>query len=158
MGTSSVTAAQDFKDAFYQAAVGLFADKPREVLVSYGHPGAKILNYPVTVGFADLEAGQDAATLGTNRSREETLTLTVWIVSFKAGHTDDRAAAARAYEVLGVLEKHVRVTDTTLGGVVRQCFLTTHRSTGETDPNLLASGRTIDLEATFTAQCRITGP
>lgn len=158
MPTSSVTTAQTFKSNFYTAAVALLADQ--EVLVSFGHPGMEEQNWDDLVGFADLEVAQDVATMGTNRSREETLRLTVWISVHRDGEgpTLEQVTSDRAYALLGVLEHHVRQTDTTLGGAVRECFLTAHTSTGQTDPDLLTAGRTIEIEATFTARARVTGP
>jgi len=138
--------------------VALFAGQ--EVLVSFGHPGAVVQHWDALVGFSDVTVEQDVATMSTNRSREETLRLTVWVSVHADGEGPDleQTTSNRAYALLGVLEHHVRQTDTTLGGAVRQCFLTAHTSTGETDPDLLTAGRTIEIQATFTAQARITGP
>lgn len=157
--TSTATTAHAFKAAFVTGIKALFASDD-QVLVSFGHPGGEALaKYDDAIGFADLRVEQDAATLGTNRSREEVLTLTVWISSFKQG--DDAReieAAARAYALLAAVEHYARQTDTTIGGTVRECFLTAHQSNGETDERLLANGRTIEIEATFTAKARVTGP
>lgn len=157
--SSSVTLAQAFKAAFVAAAQTLVASRDPEVLVSFGHPGQAMGNFDDLVAFTTISVDQEPATLGTNRSRSETLTQTVQISCYRAGGPDrEQVASDGAYELLGLLEHHVRVTDTTLGGLVLWCFLTSHTSTGETDPDLLASGRTIDIDATFTAKARVTGP
>jgi hypothetical protein len=157
MATSSVTAAQAFKAALADQMTALVAGQ--DVLVTFGHPGDELGNWDDVVSFADTGAEQVSGPMGTNRSREETLRQTVWVSIFRPGGADqERVASDRAYELLGLLEHHVRFTDTTLGGVVRQCFLTGHTSTGQTDPGELASGRLIEIEATFTAQVRVTGP
>lgn len=153
--TATATVAADFKDAFYQVAVDMFKDDP-DVLVSYGHYG--IENADDVILFLGVQTEQATATMSsTNRSREETLTLDVYIRSFRAGEADnDRVPTARVYELLGRLEDYVRTTDTTLGGVVRQCFLTSSQSEGLTDKQMLAMGRQIDCVAQFTALARIT--
>lgn len=153
--TSTSTVAAAFKDSFYQVAVDMFHDDP-QVLVSYGHPGTQ--NNDDLICFLNVSTTQDIANLSaTNRSREESLTLDIYIRSMRAGELDnDRVPTERVYELLGMLENYVRTTDTTLGGVVRQCFLTGSESEGLTDRSLLAKGRQIDCVARFTALARIT--
>lgn len=157
MPSSSVTAAAGLKAALTDAMTDLVA--AQEVLVTFGHPGASMGNWRDLVSFADVVSEQMPGPMGTNRSRNETLRQTVWVSVFRPGEADqERVASDRAYELLGLLERYVRVTDTTLGGVALWCFLTSHTSTGQTDPAELASGRLIEIEAVFTAQVRITGP
>ena len=158
MATSSVTAAQAYKAALVDAMTALVAGA--EVLVTFGHPGVDVVNWKDVVSFADTTSAQATATMSaSNRSREETLTQKVWVSCERGGEQDqERVASDAAYALLGLLERHVRVTDTTLGGVVRDCFLTSHTSSGETDPAFLAHGRLIEIEAEFTAHVRVTGP
>lgn len=153
--TNTSTVAAAFKSAFYEVAVDMFQDDP-QVLVSYGHPGLE--SNDDIIAFLNLSTTQEIATLSaTGRTREETLTLDVYIRSFRAGEADnDREPTERVAELLGMLENYVRTTDTTLGGVVRQCFLTGSESEGLTDKTLLARGRQIDCVARFTAQARIS--
>ena len=156
---SSMTAAQAFKVAMVEAMRELTVEDD-QVLVTFGYAGQDGLNYLDLVSFEDVTSEQDPATLGTSRGREEILTLQVVIECFRPGEADqEQVASDAAYELLGRLERHVRVTDTTVGGTVRQCFLTSHRSSGETDPAALAAlhGRLIAVEAVFTARVRITG-
>lgn len=148
------TAAYEFKNAFYLVAKALF-DADADVLVSFGHPGLQVSDDMIL--FLDVTSSQDTATISTNRTREETLTLQVFVSSYAAGELDnDLVPTARVYELLGALEDYVRSTDTSLGGTVRHCFLTEHTSQGSTDPQVLGGGRMVDCVATFTAQVRIS--
>jgi len=150
---SPMSKAPAFKDAFYAMAK---TQLPKSTQVSFGHPG--ISNQPDIVACLDLTSEQAEATLSAaRRTREETLTLEVMVSCFRNGYGDsDKVVSDAAYALLGTLEEYVRTTDTTLGGVVRECFLTSHTSTGYTDPQSLAQGRTIDIRAIFTAHARIS--
>lgn len=158
MGISATTAAPAFKAAMVEAMRDLVVED--NVLVTFGAPGQDALNFNDVVSFEDVTSEQEPATIGPNRPREEVLTLQVVFESFRPGGQDmEQVASDAAYELLGRLERHVRVTDTTVGGTVRQCFLTTHRSSGMTEPEDLKAldGRLIQVEATFVALVRITG-
>ena len=156
MATSQATAAQEFKAAFYEAALALFANDDG-VLVIFGAPSQAELAYDDVVAFLGVQATQQEATLSTNRSREEVLTLTVRVDCQRAGEIDqEQVASDAAYGILRRLEEYVRVTDTTLGGVVRHCFLTSHQSEGATELEGIANGRNIVIDAVFTAHVRIT--
>lgn len=155
MGAPSTTAAHDFKAALAAAMRTLTADDD-QVLVSFGNPGQQGLNFTDWVMFEDLTSEQSPATMGTNRSREEILTQLVVLECFRAGGPEaEELASDAAYALLGLLEQHVRQTDTTVGATVRQCFLSSHRSQGFTSPVDQVQGRTILVEATFTAAVRI---
>lgn len=151
---SPTSKAPSFKDAFYQVAKNMFA--LTAVQVTFGHPG--IMQADDMIAFMDMTSEQHFATMSASRrSREETLTLKVMVSSFRNGNADnDQAPSDAAYGLMSQLEEYVRITDTTLGGAVRECFLTSHTSTGYTDPQSLAQGRTVDIEATFTAKARVT--
>lgn len=157
MATSSATAARAFKAALVEAIRTLV--DAEQVLVSFGYPApADLKAYRDAVAVTRVDVDQDVATLSTNRSREETLRLTVVISCWRPGGADqEEVASDAAYGLLEVIERHVRLTDTTVGGTVRHCFLVSHTSDGETDPQALASGRTIEIEAVFEAAVRITG-
>jgi hypothetical protein len=148
------TRAAAYKQAWVDAAHQLWDTARPEVQIAYGHPG--VTQNDDIVAFEAVTSQQDPATLGTNRSREEVLTITVTISTWRPGGPDqEQVASDAAYALLGDLENHVRKTDTTLGGVVRSCFLTQHTSDGATDPDILALGRLIVVAATFTAAVRI---
>lgn len=157
MSTSSATRAAAFKAAMV-AAMRTLVTANDGVLVVYGQPGQQVLNYNDVVSFEDLTSDQSPANLSTNRAREEILALTVVVESFRAGGPEqEQVASDAAYALLALLERHVRVTDTTVGGTVRDCFLTSHRSQGFTAPEDLVQGRVCVVEAIFTAHVRITG-
>lgn len=151
MGT--VSAAPAFKDAFYAAAQTLLAST--DVQVVPGHPGQTQADD--IVAFTGVVSEQEPATFGTRRQREETLVMDVVVSCYRAGGLEqEQVCSDRAYELLGVLEEYVRVTDTELGGVVRNCFLLGHTSDGSTDPAVLSSGRLIEINAQFVAKARIS--
>lgn len=158
-GTSTFTAAHDFKLAFFTKAQELYAagEGTAQVQVVFGRP-ASFLQSDV-VAFGRVGAPQDVATLGTNRSRDEVLELEVHVSSFvRVGEADDPeiAASARAYTLLGVLEHFARVTDTTIDGTVRSCFLAKHDSEGMTPIKVIPQGRNVTVTAVFRAENRIT--
>lgn len=145
-----------FKEAFYDAAKELMANTPETEAVSvvFGQPSD--IDPDEIISFGSIGAGQDKATMGTNRSREETLTLDVQISVVRGGAEEaEILASRRCYELLRMLEYYVRVTDTTVGQTVRECFLTSHESPGATPEEVMHKGRMIDVLATFTAKARI---
>ena len=154
--TSTATAADEFKLAFFEAAVELFANDPdtREVNVTYGYPGD--MNAFEIVSFLGMTSEQSHATIG-QRSRDEELTLEISISCAAGGGQEmELPCAQRAYKLLRMLEYYARKTDTTMGGTVQWCFLTGHESSGYTDEELLRDGRCIEILARFTARARVT--
>jgi hypothetical protein len=157
MDLTQATLGLAFKKAFYQAVKTLMADAhdTEHVYVVFGQPAT--YQPEDIVSFGRLSVGQAAATMSTNRSREETIAVEVTVSCFLGGDEDaEIATAERAYELLRRIERHVRMTDTTLGGVVRECVLTSHESEGATPEELTEQGRVTEVVATFTAKARIT--
>lgn len=157
-GISPVTAAWEFKKALVSVAAEVMAGQERadEILVCSGTPTT--YSPPDLLAFGRFASSQDPATLGSQRAREETLTCDLTISCLSAGAEDSESASQeRALALLGALERHVRITDTTLGGVVRQCFLTSIESEGATPPEYTAQGRAVDVTATFTSRNRVRG-
>lgn len=153
-GFGIATLAATAKDALYSAAVQLWADT--DVQVTFGHPGQYMADD--LVALTRVSTTQEPATLGTNRGRDELIEIDVQISIARGGGPEmEKVASDRAYELLGQLERHVRVTDTTLGGVVRECFVLSTESTGTTNPKILAEGRLIEILATFGAKARVRG-
>lgn len=141
-----------FKDAFVAAAETIWAGT--DVQVAFGHPGMNMQDDLVVFGAMTSE--QNPATMG-QRSREEILTIEVVVSVFRGGGPEmEKVTSDRAYALLAQLENHARVTDTTIGGSVRHCFLSSYTSTGVTDPNVLSAGRETDITAQFVAAVRIT--
>lgn len=157
-GTSAYSLAPALKGAMVTTIKSLV--DPAEVLVTFGHPGPAMANWDDVISVADVTADQNVATMATNRAREEVLQLTVWVSVHRPGDSPDleQTCSDRAFALLGLIEHQTRYVDTTLGGVVRQCFLTHLNVNGFTDAALLAEGRTVEIEATFTANGRVTGP
>jgi len=156
-GLTLTTAIAAYKDALYSLCQTLWPVASSTVLVSYGNPGMN--QPPDIVAIMDVTSDQVIATLGNLRQREETLTCKIIVSCFRAGNADnDKVPFDAAVALLAMIENSVRPTtgDTTLGGTVRECFMTTVVSTAAADPQLLAMGRTVELEATFTAHVRVT--
>lgn len=146
------TQALQFKQALFDIAVEILDP---DVQVCYGHPGQSMLNDLVV--FGEVGSEQVPGPHGGQRSRDETLTLTVVVSIFRPGGPEQELiTATRGYDLLGQIENHVRKTDTTVGGTVRECFLTSHASDGSTDPQVLSAGRLTTIAAQFTAHTRIS--
>jgi hypothetical protein len=155
--TDIATAAHAFKKAFRDAAVTLYAEdlNTAKVSVVFGRP-TNFLEADV-VAFTRLSSDQSPATLSTNRSREELLELDVIISCFVPGGEEaEEAASDRGYDLLRRLERFARMTDTTIGGTVRECFLLRHDSDGLSGKTVVKTGRNIFITATFQAKVRIT--
>lgn len=151
--TQTVSAAPAFKNALVTLIRTAINDST--VLVTYGHPGLEVADD--MVGVQKITSQQVIANMGARRSREETLTAEVIVSCYRGGGPEvEQVAGDRAYQLLGLIEQYVRVTDTTVGGTVRDCFLISHDSQGATDPALIAEGRVIEITATFEAHARIT--
>lgn len=151
---STFTAAPALRTALIAACRTLFAGTEWEVFS--GVPGGGYVP-PRSLEVQGVETDQSAAAFGSSRQREETLTIDVLIGISEGGSDEiDDVITAEVYEALGKLEHHLRVTDTTLGGVVRECMLTRTTQVGATEDQI-AQGRFIEITATFTAKNRIRG-
>lgn len=154
-GTATSTAAFTFKRAIYDAAVELWKEAEPDFGVIWGSLGTYVPD--AYVQFLGTVVSQEPATQGTNRSREETLELeTQWFVTKWGDEDASRAAEEYLYERLGELERYVRMTDTTLGGIVRDCFLTELITDQASYTQNNAAGRLSAAIATFTAHVRVT--
>lgn len=158
MDLTQATAALAFKKAFCSAIKERFAadQETQHVYVVFGQPSS--YEPEDIVSFGRITTGQETATLSTNRSREETLTLDVTVSCFMGGAEDAEIATAdRAYDLLRRIEHYARMDDITIGGTVRTCMLTSHESDGATPEELIDQGRVTEIVATFTAKTRIQG-
>lgn len=155
---SQATAADEFKLNFWQAVHDLMAADPdkAEVQVFYGYPSTFDSNDMIEFnGVTSVQTYGPSS--GTNRSRDETLTLEVFITCYRGGGQEQELVCTqRAYELLRMIETYARVTDTTIGGAVKWCFMTEHQSIGHTAPEILERGRAIEITAKFTAEARIS--
>lgn len=155
----TATAADAFKLNFFNAIKSQFGSDPdkQNVLVCYGAPGT--FDPDDIVSFGGVTSNQGNGPISaTNRSREESLSLTVTISCWRGGGQEmELVCAQRAYALLRAIEYYARQTDTTIGNTVRWCFLVQHESSGHTDPSVIEEGRVIEITARFDAQVRITG-
>lgn len=152
----NATNADQFKTKFFEGVRDLMAgdEETPYVMVTFGAPGT--YEPEDIVSFLAVTSEQQTATLG-NRSREETLEITVAVSCFRGGGQEQEAVtSARAYQLLRMVEYYARKTDTTIGGTVRDCFLVGHDSFGQTDPQYLEKGRVTEITARFQAHARIT--
>lgn len=156
-GVTLVTAGWQFKNGIYQTARKVLDEKTTYVCM--GDPSTLAVLEVVSVG--DITAGQVPATAGTNRARDETLTCEV-VVSVSQGGLDDAQLIVdeRAWEIAAQLEQAVHyaagsVDGTLLGGVVRECFVTSVEQIDLKATIDNAEGRNCTLTVTFTGKARI---
>jgi hypothetical protein len=152
---STATAADEFKEKFHTAVQDLMAEDEdtQHVLVTYGAPGT--FEPEDLVSFTSTESVQDPKTIG-NRGREEVIIQEVQISCWRGGGQEmELVTAKRAYQLLRMIEFYCRKTDTTVGGTVMWCFLTSHECFGQTDPQFIEQGRVSEITARFTARSRI---
>lgn len=99
----------------------------------------------------------DAATMGTTRTRDETVRAQVNVVVNRQGGSAQKESADRAYDLLAALELYVRDTNPGLGVAgCWSCFVTRIEETGGTPPSDRATGSYTEIIAEFTARVRIT--
>lgn len=145
------TKAFDLKVAFHAAAQSLFPSAQ----VVLGNPGT--YQSDDVIEFGTVSSQQEPRGMSTNRSREETLEQEVIVSVFRGGGIDaELSVFTAAYDYLNGLAEHVRVTDTAVGGTVRECFLTSHQYASGSSDQSMAQGRIGVIVATFTARARIT--
>ncbi|MHC9046808.1 hypothetical protein ACYX8G_19660 [Microbacterium saperdae] len=156
-GTATSTAAWAYKNALHDAAKELWAQTHPEILLIWGEWNG-VLTVPDQVMFGDLDARQDVGPLSaSNRSRDEVITLTVEFTVFRPGEVDAAKDAEQyLYDRMGELEHYVRKTNTTIGGVVRECFLTSHRTASIAYTLGRDAGYLVAAAAEFQAKIRIT--
>lgn len=155
-GTSTKTVAYQFKAALFDAATTLWATSHPELLVNWGSlAGPNIPDEYVL--FLGTDSDQTPATLGTNRSREETLHVELQFFVTRWGEVGAaREADDYMYERIGELERYCRMTDTTLGGVVRHCFLASHITDARSFMRNNVAGHLAAAIVRFEAKARIT--
>ena len=121
-GFSPALAGYKFKQAFVEISTELFRDSHPEFEIVRGLLGPRQPNEYMQVLGTTSE--HSAATMATNRTREEVVKLETQIYVFRYGEVDaDREAEDYLFARLGELEQHIRVNDITLGGVVRECHI-----------------------------------
>lgn len=158
----SVSKAPAFKSALFSACQTLFGSLTTvtgdyNVLVSYGWPTSWSDEFVI---LGDVTSDQEVATMGSNRSRWETLNLSGRI-SVYVGGADQQTTTERAYYLLGLLETYLQdagnipSSQITLGGSVVQSRVMSHELSEPADDDDVTSGRTTDLFFTVYALARI---
>jgi hypothetical protein len=151
---ATYSAMQGLKNALLAAATTLFTGQ--DVSIGRGYPARDALPDVISLGVGTSEL-EPATITSSRRTREEMLTLEVIISAFRGGGPEQEDIVdARADAMLGLLAEYVRVTDNTLGGAVREIFLTSYATADATDQAVLSKGRMQVITATFTAHARIT--
>lgn len=124
--------------------------------VHYGLPPTDQANDIVCigeVGTADaLRGEQEARTLGTNRSREETIYASVLISTWR-GTTDQQLVSELVFDAMALLEDDLR-TDPTIAGACRDADVIGWQLT-ETEWEALPKGRYAELDVTIRCRTRI---
>lgn len=154
--TDFATAVHEVKNRLFLAAQDLFVSD-ENLWVSYGWPvGGR--DRDDLMAFMEVRTQQESATLSTNRSRDEDIWVTVLVQSFRAGEEDDdQVPTAAGIDYVRRLERHIRMTDPTLGGLAHWCMLDQLQSAAATDPDFVAQGRLVVIDCEFKARVRITG-
>lgn len=147
MPTSTVT--YDFKTALLAAAQAAINDPV--VTYSWGEPDVWTDD---VVLLGRSASRQSPATLGTNRSREETLSCELHVLVSRFSQVE---AETRAYAMLGLIERSCRMVDSTLGGIVRQCFMESHEAEGYQLDDDRTGRHGVEIIATFVAHVRVSG-
>lgn len=149
------TAFYTLKKALYDTAVTLWADDHPEFVQFWGVPPNPPMEYGQWLG-GDGE--QQPATLSTNRSRDETVRVEAEFFCLKPGEENSaRDAEEYIFDRVGELERHVRVTNPTLGGIALHCFLrnTVADTRALREPNFI--GHIAGVLVVFEGRVRITG-
>lgn len=124
-----------------------------EVGLIWGEPGPTSPREFVCIMGAQVDT--DAATMGTNRTRDENIRQQINIVVNGQGKTAQQATAVRAYALMAAIEKKIRTDLIDVTGCL-WCFLTRIDESGGTDAADRAAGRYTEIIAEFTARVRIT--
>ena len=153
-GIRDRTAVYALKKGLFDLASELWATSNPEFVQSWG----PLANRPDEFAqWLDGSSEQAAAALGTNRSRDEDVTVAVEMYCIRRGEVDTaREAEEYVFDRLGELERHIRMDHPTVGGVALWCFMS--RVANDTvDARPRYDGHLAGVRAEFTARIRITG-
>lgn len=110
------------------------------------------------IGVGEVTSAIDYGPMGTQRARDEDVTVQVLVSVFRPGGQEvEQVASDRAYALLDAIEHHLRMTDPTLGGLLNRkpLLLTGHSMDSAPFADDTAQGRTVEILATFTGSARI---
>jgi hypothetical protein len=119
------------------------------VLVCYGLPGK--YQPDDIVAILDSEGDSVPATIGSPRSREETIRQTFTVSCYRGGD-DQQTCTERAFTLMDAVVNYCRTTDPTVGGTVRSLLPDVSWALEET---VEEQGRVSDLTFTLTFNARI---
>ncbi|MEB0286162.1 hypothetical protein QN355_06315 [Cryobacterium sp. 10S3] len=153
-GSSNTTAQHTAKVALFEACKVALAGE--DVDVSFGFRWPFVSNDWASLTDTDSEV--DPKAIAPRRSQDETLTLSVSVGSWRAGDdaATELATSARAFDLLGKIQSHIRENDITLGGTVLWCVPGRSSSAGATTDQDAEFGRLTEIAATFVCAHRIT--
>ena len=140
------------KKYLHTATAALF--NGADELVSFGFPDA---NFPDnTIAWTDVRAEVDTATLTPQRTRNERVELDFIISCAQGGAAvAEITVSDRAFAYFRQIERLIRITDPTCGGVAEWAFVTRYQSSGLDNPDAIANGRIVEINGTISAQVRI---
>jgi len=100
----------------------------------------------------------EPALIGPRRSQDEQITLTLSIGSWRQFDGDDLddPTFTRAFQLLELVQRHIRTLDVTLGGAVLWCMAGSSSSDGATADDDTGAGRVTEITAEFICRHRIT--
>lgn len=152
-GIDDYTGGHDIKVALVEAARVALEGQDVDVAFGFRWPTRHNDWFAVT----DTTAEIDPKTITPRRALEERLTIDVSVGSWQAGFDEDAEirASARAFEILALVQRHIRLHDVTLGGTAQWCLPGGYQTAGETAESDLGSGRLIEIAAQFVCEHRI---
>tara|TARA_R100000365_G_C2746966_1_gene76508 strand:- start:4388 stop:4852 length:465 start_codon:yes stop_codon:yes gene_type:complete len=127
----------------------LTADDAVDVYAAFQWPATQ----PDWVALGSVTVNADPKTIGPRMQRDETITLTVNIGSWRVGKGDAVALAAyeRAFALLVAISDHITANDKTLGGAVQWCVPGDVDADGEE----FEGGYQVEVAATFVCTHRV---
>lgn len=152
-GIRDFTAQFDAKVALFEAAQLALAAE--EVDVTFGFRWPFI--FPDWFSVTETEGDVDPRTVGPRQSLDEVVTLTVSVGSWRSGDDSatEIAAAQRAFQILRIVQQHIRNTDRTLNDTLLWCLPGRASSAGATTTDDSNFGRLTEIAAEFVGRARI---
>ncbi|MBW9094638.1 hypothetical protein JNB62_13155 [Microbacterium jejuense] len=154
-------ATHQYKLAMFTAAKELWATSNPEFLVCWGRVGTNVPDQYVE--FHGVDNVDTFATMDTKRTAEETLNLEVtwWVTRFGDPEFAGPAAEEYMYARMAEFERYVRVTNTTLAGIldgfnVRHTRLTRQATDDAQVERDSVQGRLAAAITIFEAKTRLT--
>lgn len=153
-GISSATAQATTSIALFEATKVALANESG-VDISFGFRWPPVETSWVSV--IDTDSDIEPKNIGPARQLDEQITVTLSVGSWNPERSDGQRLVTfrRAFEVLALIQTHIRVNDITLGGAVQWCVPGRSSSTGPTPEENTEFGEFTEISATFVAQHRI---